>query len=111
MGDEMTKAGNATASEYESRLERLRAEYESRIDSLQSRFGHNFERERARMDAVVRENDQLRRLLAERKANDVEGINSLHADLEKSISKLQQQTGEFRDDLSRSLSYPIQALP
>merc|ERR1712061_400757 len=102
--DDVKEIGEMKVAEYEQRLERLRAEYESRIESMQSRFKHNFERERARIDAVMSENEELRRMLAERKAADASSANSLHSELEKSISKLQQQTSEFKDDLSRSWS-------
>eukprot|EP00747_Dinoflagellata_sp_TGD_P021983 gnl/TRDRNA2_/TRDRNA2_128831_c0_seq2.p1 gnl/TRDRNA2_/TRDRNA2_128831_c0~~gnl/TRDRNA2_/TRDRNA2_128831_c0_seq2.p1 ORF type:complete len:1008 (+),score=235.61 gnl/TRDRNA2_/TRDRNA2_128831_c0_seq2:223-3024(+) len=90
------------AAEADQRVERLKTEYEGRIQSIESRHGGELERERTRMDAVLRENDQLRRYMADQRKSSSQGMTALQSQLESHIARLQQHTNELRGDLNRS---------
>merc|ERR1719329_1969885 len=71
---------------------------------MEARHAGELERERVRLDSVMRENEQLRLFLAEHRKSSTAGMSALQQQLESHISRLQQHTTELRGDLGRSSS-------
>mmetsp|Transcript_7184 Transcript_7184/g.12868 ORF Transcript_7184/g.12868 Transcript_7184/m.12868 type:complete len:1443 (-) Transcript_7184:109-4437(-) len=100
--EEMRASGQQQILEREKRSEWLKAEYEKRIQSIESHHKAELEREKARVDSVLHQNEQLRRFFAEHKKSSTAGMSSLQSQLESHILRLQQHTSELRGDLDRS---------
>eukprot|EP00929_Paragymnodinium_shiwhaense_P041124 TRINITY_DN21383_c0_g1_i1.p1 TRINITY_DN21383_c0_g1~~TRINITY_DN21383_c0_g1_i1.p1 ORF type:complete len:1237 (+),score=290.65 TRINITY_DN21383_c0_g1_i1:149-3859(+) len=99
---EAKRVGEQMVVEREQRLERLRTECDSRVKAIEARCARELERENSRVDTLLRENDQLKRLVAEQRQNSAQGMNSLQHQLEEHIQRLQQHTSDLRVDLNRS---------
>lgn len=106
--DELRRAGDHQVTEREQRIERLRVECEARLRGLESRHTLEIEREHGRAETALRENEQLRRFLADHRKSSslgaplVLGMGTLQAQLEGHILRLQRHTEELRGDLGRS---------
>jgi hypothetical protein len=107
--EELKRANTQQLTERDQRIEWMKAEYEKRNHAMESHHTSEVEREKARVDAALHQNEQLRRFFAEQKRNSTNGMSSLQSQLETHISRLQQHTQELRGDLSRA-SVPSAAL-
>lgn len=105
--EEVRASGQQQVLEREKRSEWLKVEYEKRIQSIESHHKAELEREKARVDSVLHQNDQLRRFFAEHKKSSTAGMSSLQSQLESHILRLQQHTSELRGDLDRSTTAPM----
>eukprot|EP00931_Biecheleriopsis_adriatica_P044937 TRINITY_DN25758_c0_g1_i1.p1 TRINITY_DN25758_c0_g1~~TRINITY_DN25758_c0_g1_i1.p1 ORF type:complete len:1019 (-),score=321.68 TRINITY_DN25758_c0_g1_i1:49-2844(-) len=85
-------------AEREQRLERLKADYEAQLRGCETRFAGEFQKEKAKADAVLRENNQLRHFMQEQKMTSSAGMSSLHSQLESHILRLQRHTDELRGE-------------
>jgi len=99
---ESKRERHATISEYELRLETMRKEHESRLRSIEGRLTGEISRLHDQLDALLRENEQLKRVLSETRAS--QDRNSVQSQLENQIGRLQQHTDDLRKDLNRSSS-------
>eukprot|EP00928_Gymnodinium_smaydae_P012300 TRINITY_DN14468_c0_g1_i1.p1 TRINITY_DN14468_c0_g1~~TRINITY_DN14468_c0_g1_i1.p1 ORF type:complete len:1349 (-),score=386.82 TRINITY_DN14468_c0_g1_i1:106-3765(-) len=100
--EQARRSCDRSSIDHEQQLERLRVDCETRVQKLETRHGSEVERERSRMEGVLRENEQLRRFLTEARRSSAQGSESLQSQLENHITRLQQHTSELRGDLSRS---------
>jgi hypothetical protein len=99
---DIKRSSEVQLSERDQRIEWLKAEYEKRIQALESHHASEVDREKARVDAALHQNEQLRLFFTEQKKNSTAGMSSLQSQLESHINRLQQHTAELRGDLNRS---------
>jgi len=95
---EVDRVSKQQLVEKDQAIDRARADFEERVRRVEVRYSGELERERTRLQDVLRENEQLRQFLSEHRTKSSMSVSSLQSQLETHIAKLQQHTTELRGD-------------